>query len=93
MADNRNASPFHDNDHSEKGRCLWFFQDPSAVQTIMIKHLILSSSIKQVQADLVLIESDDIAKAIAKEVTKSTINKLVVGAASRGLFSRYIFIK
>lgn len=64
------------------------FQTFFVMQTVMIKHLILLSSVKQMQADLVIIESDDIAKAIAEEVTRSTINKLVIGAASRGIFTR-----
>ncbi|OWM79435.1 hypothetical protein CDL15_Pgr022847 [Punica granatum] len=45
---------------------------------------------KKVQADLAIIESDDVANAIAEEVTKSNINKLVVGAASHGMFTRRV---
>lgn len=36
-----------------------------------------------------LIESDDVENAIAEEVNKSAISKLVIGAASRGMFTRY----
>ncbi|KAM7272227.1 hypothetical protein ACFE04_026890 [Oxalis oulophora] len=43
---------------------------------------------KEVQVDVVVIESDDVPKAIAEEVEKSTIRKLVIGASSYGLFSR-----
>lgn len=38
--------------------------------------------------DVVVIESDDVAKAIAEEIAKSTIHKLVIGASSSGMFSR-----
>lgn len=36
-----------------------------------------------------MIESDDVANAIAEEVAKHGINKLVIGASSHGLFTRY----
>lgn len=39
--------------------------------------------------DVVVIESGDVAIAIAEEVAKHGINKLVIGASSRGLFKRY----
>lgn len=42
----------------------------------------------QVQVDVVDIESDDVATAIAREVAKSSINKLVIGASSCGMFTR-----
>lgn len=42
----------------------------------------------QVQVEVVVIESDDVAKAIAEEIEKSTIHKLVIGASSTGIFSR-----
>lgn len=42
--------------------------------------------------DVVLIESDDVAIAIAEEVAKGAITKLVVGASSRGIFKRYLLI-
>ncbi|KAK3221133.1 hypothetical protein Dsin_015103 [Dipteronia sinensis] len=35
-----------------------------------------------------MIESDDVAKAIAEELTNCNINKLVIGAASQGMFTR-----
>ncbi|XP_007038299.2 PREDICTED: U-box domain-containing protein 35 [Theobroma cacao] len=40
------------------------------------------------QVDVIVIESNDVANAIAEEVTKSTITKLVIGATSRGMFTR-----
>lgn len=43
---------------------------------------------KKVEVDVVVIESGDVAFAIAEEVAKRGINKLVIGASSRGLFSR-----
>jgi len=46
----------------------------------------------QVHVDVVLIESDDVAIAIAEEVAKGVITKLVVGASSRGIFKRYLLI-
>ena len=42
------------------------------------------------QVDVTMIESDDVAKALAEEVAKCTIKKLVIGASSRGMFTRYI---
>lgn len=45
--------------------------------------------LEQVHVDLVVIESDDVASAVAEEVTKDAITKLVVGASSGGLFKRY----
>lgn len=38
-----------------------------------------------------MIESDDVANAIAEEVSKHGINKLIIGASSHGLFTRYLF--
>lgn len=43
----------------------------------------------QVDAEIVQIEFDDVVEAISKEVDKSSVNKLVIGASSRGMFSRY----
>ncbi|KAK7859317.1 U-box domain-containing protein 35 [Quercus suber] len=43
---------------------------------------------KKVEVDDVVIESDDVEKAIAEEVAKHNIHKLVIGASSRGLFTR-----
>lgn len=40
--------------------------------------------------DVVMIESDDVAAAIAEEVAKGTVTKLVIGASSPSIFSRYI---
>lgn len=42
------------------------------------------------EVDVVVIESDDVANAIAEEVAKHGIHKLVIGASSRGLFTRYL---
>lgn len=36
-----------------------------------------------------VIESDDVAKAIAEEVASCNINKLVIGAPSHGIFTWY----
>ena len=44
----------------------------------------------QVHVDVVVIESDDVATAIAEEVAKNAITKLVIGASSYGIFSRYL---
>ncbi|CAJ1958629.1 unnamed protein product [Sphenostylis stenocarpa] len=41
---------------------------------------------RKVHVDVVVIESDDVAIAIAEEVAKGAITKLVVGASSRGIF-------
>ncbi|XP_068329315.1 U-box domain-containing protein 35-like [Pyrus communis] len=43
---------------------------------------------RKVQVDVVLVESDDVANAIAEEVAKSAICNLVLGAPSRGIFKR-----
>uniref|UniRef100_A0A5B6YIJ3 RING-type E3 ubiquitin transferase n=1 Tax=Davidia involucrata TaxID=16924 RepID=A0A5B6YIJ3_DAVIN len=43
---------------------------------------------KKVQVEIVQIESDDVGNAISGEVAKCTINKLVIGASSRSIFSR-----
>lgn len=37
-----------------------------------------------------LIESDDAAVGIAKEIAQHGIKELVIGASSNGLFSRYV---
>jgi ABC-type polysaccharide/polyol phosphate export permease len=42
-----------------------------------------------VEVDVVVIESGDVAIAIAEKVAKHGINKLVIGASSRGFFTRY----
>lgn len=41
------------------------------------------------QVEIVQVESDDVINAIAEEVVKYNVNKLVIGASSRRLFSRY----
>ncbi|KAK2385814.1 U-box domain-containing protein kinase family protein [Trifolium repens] len=41
---------------------------------------------RKVHVDVVVIESDDVASAVAEEITKDGITKLVVGASSGGLF-------
>ncbi|GLT83959.1 hypothetical protein SLE2022_022200 [Rubroshorea leprosula] len=43
---------------------------------------------RKVQADVLLIESDDVANAIAEVVAKGGITKLVIGAPNRSLFTR-----
>ncbi|KAJ4706605.1 U-box domain-containing 35-like protein [Melia azedarach] len=43
---------------------------------------------RKVEVDVKVIESNDVAKAIAKEVANCTINKLVIGAAAYGMFTR-----
>ncbi|GAV75702.1 Pkinase domain-containing protein/Usp domain-containing protein/U-box domain-containing protein [Cephalotus follicularis] len=45
---------------------------------------------KKVRVDVTVIESDDIANAIAEEVAKYNINKLVIGASPRSIFSRKV---
>ncbi|XP_050385376.1 U-box domain-containing protein 35-like [Argentina anserina] len=45
-------------------------------------------ALKKVQADVVVIESDNVATAIAEEVSKFAISNLVIGAPSRGFFTR-----
>lgn len=42
------------------------------------------------QVDTVVIESDDVPNAIAGEIDKSGIIKLVIGAPSPSMFTRYI---
>ncbi|CAI0449642.1 unnamed protein product [Linum tenue] len=43
---------------------------------------------RKVQVDVCMTEADNVANAIAEEVSKSMISKLVIGASSRGMFSR-----
>ncbi|TXG70590.1 hypothetical protein EZV62_005525 [Acer yangbiense] len=43
---------------------------------------------RKVHVDVTVIESDDVAKAVAEELANCTINKLVIGAASQGMFTR-----
>uniref|UniRef100_A0A803KT77 RING-type E3 ubiquitin transferase n=1 Tax=Chenopodium quinoa TaxID=63459 RepID=A0A803KT77_CHEQI len=45
---------------------------------------------KKVQAELVLIESEDVAIGIATEITRHGIKELVIGASSNGLFARRV---
>lgn len=42
------------------------------------------------EVDVLVIESDEVANAIAEEVAKSNISKLVIGASSHGMFTRYL---
>ena len=53
------------------------------------RNCILILLLKQVHVEIVVIESDDVASAVAEEVTKYAITKLVVGASTDGLFKRY----
>ncbi|CAJ2638536.1 unnamed protein product [Trifolium pratense] len=41
---------------------------------------------RKVHVDVVVIESDDVATAVAEEVSKNVITKLVLGASSSGIF-------
>ncbi|KAF5800345.1 putative protein kinase RLK-Pelle-RLCK-IXb family [Helianthus annuus] len=43
---------------------------------------------RKVEVDIVQIESDDVVDAIKQEIIKHKINKLVIGASSKGIFSR-----
>ncbi|KAF5731047.1 U-box domain-containing protein 35-like [Tripterygium wilfordii] len=43
-----------------------------------------------VQVDVVVVESDDVANAIAQQVAKYNITKLVIGASARGIFARKV---
>ncbi|KAE8688142.1 U-box domain-containing protein 35 [Hibiscus syriacus] len=43
---------------------------------------------RKVEADIISIESNEVANAIAEEVSKNTITRLVIGASSRGMFTR-----
>ncbi|KAI3793109.1 hypothetical protein L1987_35723 [Smallanthus sonchifolius] len=43
---------------------------------------------RKVDAEIVQIESDDVVDAIKHEIVKNNINKLVIGASSKGIFSR-----
>ncbi|KAE9465062.1 hypothetical protein C3L33_03059, partial [Rhododendron williamsianum] len=43
---------------------------------------------RKVDAEIVQIELDDVVEAISREVDESSVNKLVIGASSRGMFSR-----
>lgn len=43
----------------------------------------------QVQVEVLQIEADDVVNAIVGEVARCKIKRLVIGASSRGIFSRY----
>ncbi|KAI3800067.1 hypothetical protein L1987_35375 [Smallanthus sonchifolius] len=43
---------------------------------------------RKVDAEIVQIESDDVVDAIKHEIVKNNINKLVIGASPKGIFSR-----
>ena len=43
------------------------------------------------EVDAVVVESEDVPNAIADEVAKLAIKKLVIGAPSRGMFTRYFY--
>ncbi|KAK1392857.1 U-box domain-containing protein 35 [Heracleum sosnowskyi] len=43
---------------------------------------------RKIQVEVSQIESDDVVNAIVDEVTKCSIKRLVIGASSRGMFSR-----
>lgn len=42
----------------------------------------------QVAVDVVVIEADEIAEAIAAEIAKHSNTELVIGASASGMFSR-----
>lgn len=43
---------------------------------------------EQVEAEAVLLESDDVASAISEEIGKFNISKLVLGSSSKNIFRR-----
>ncbi|KAK1409220.1 hypothetical protein QVD17_35745 [Tagetes erecta] len=43
---------------------------------------------RKVDAEIIQIESDDVVDTIKQEIVKNNINKLVIGASSKGIFSR-----
>lgn len=45
-------------------------------------------TLKKVQVEIIQIESDDVVTAISLEISRCKINKLVIGASSRSIFSR-----
>ena len=48
--------------------------------------------VQQVEAEAVLLESDDLPSAISEEINKFNIGKLVLGSSSKSIFRRYILI-
>ena len=49
----------------------------------------LLSCSMQVAAEIVLIESDEVANGISTEIAKHGIKDLVIGASNNGMFARY----
>ncbi|WOL00252.1 U-box domain-containing protein 35-like [Canna indica] len=45
-------------------------------------------TVKKIETELVVLEADDVAEAIAREITKNTISKLVIGASSKNALVR-----
>jgi K+-sensing histidine kinase KdpD len=45
---------------------------------------------QQVEAEAVLLESEDVPSAISDEIDKFNIGKLVLGSSSKSIFRRYI---
>ncbi|KAL0292494.1 UNVERIFIED_CONTAM: U-box domain-containing protein 35 [Sesamum calycinum] len=45
---------------------------------------------RKVEVEIVQIESDDVVTAVAGEIRKHKISKLVIGASSRSIFSRHV---
>ncbi|KAF5817127.1 hypothetical protein HanRHA438_Chr02g0050451 [Helianthus annuus] len=43
---------------------------------------------RKVDAEIVQIESNDVIEAIKHEIVKNNVSKLVIGASSKGIFSR-----
>ncbi|XP_031501541.1 U-box domain-containing protein 35-like [Nymphaea colorata] len=44
---------------------------------------------RQVEVEILLIESDDIANAISEDIAKTEVTKLVIGSSSRSIISRH----
>ncbi|KAJ8511120.1 hypothetical protein OPV22_001554 [Ensete ventricosum] len=57
------------------------------IQTMLRPYKYMCSQ-KQIETKVVVLEADDVAEAIAKEVTENSISKLVIGASSRNALTR-----
>lgn len=75
----------------KKVKSLLVLENPYKSQSLKyLKRLIFFRSFNlQVEVEIVQIESDNVVSAIVGEVANCTINKLVIGASSRSIFSRY----
>lgn len=45
--------------------------------------------VTQVEAETLVIKSDNVAEAISEEINKFKISKLVIGASQQNIFMRY----